>query len=183
MILHETETRNGHVMAVARAMMAAARTAPKGKGLDFMDIKTVTGEHISELACEMRAYGQRSGMNFFLRDAGNVEQSECVVLMGTAIGTMGLNCGYCGFPTCASKLEHPAIPCALNPGDLGIAIGSAASIAADNRIDNRILFSAGRAALDLGWLPGCTIAYGIVLSCTSKNPFFDRTAHKSVEGK
>ncbi|MCC8018334.1 MAG: DUF2148 domain-containing protein [Rikenellaceae bacterium] len=183
MILDEQETRSGQVLAVARAMMAAARTAPKGKGLDFMDIKTVTDEDLAALAYEMRAYGERSGMKFFLRDAGNVEQSECVVLLGTGIGVMGLNCGYCGFSTCAAKLECPTVPCALNPGDLGIAIGSAVSVAADNRIDNRILFSAGRAALNLGWLPGCTIAYGIVLSCTSKNPFFDRAAHKPEAGK
>lgn len=158
--------------------MAAARTAPKGKGTDRLEILTVCGEDLSILAREMRRYSERSGYKFFLRDAGNVEQSDCVVLLGTSLGVMNLNCGYCGFPTCTQKLEFPAVPCAFNPGDLGIAIGSAVSVAADRRIDNRIMYSAGRSALDLGWLPECHIAYGIVLCCSGKNPYFDRTAHK-----
>ncbi|MCD7970957.1 MAG: DUF2148 domain-containing protein [Alistipes sp.] len=180
MIFTEQQTRHEQVLAVAKAMMAAARTAPKGKGIDRLEIRTVCGEELKTLADEMRAYGERSGYKFFLRDAGNVEQSECVVLIGTALGVMNLNCGFCGFATCEEKMCHPAIPCALNPGDLGIAIGSAAAIAADFRIDNRIMYSAGRSALDLGWLPKCRIAYGILLSCTAKSPYFDRQQQNPV---
>lgn len=174
MIINEQETRNQHTLSIAHAMMAAARTAPKGKGIDRLEIKAVYGDDLGRLAAEMRAYSEHSGFKFFLRDAGNVEQAECVVLIGTSLGVLNLNCGYCGFATCTQKMEFPAIPCAFNPGDLGIAIGSAVSVAADNRIDNRILYSAGRSALDLGLMPQSKIAYGIVLSCTSKNPFFDR---------
>ncbi|MCD8071619.1 MAG: DUF2148 domain-containing protein [Alistipes sp.] len=178
MLLDEKQARNQTVLDIAGQMMAAARTAPKGKGSDRLEIITVSGEDLGLLAAEMRRYSERSGYKFFLRDAGNVQQSECVVLLGTSLGVMNLNCGYCGFATCAEKLEYPPVPCAFNPGDLGIALGSAVSVAAERRIDNRIMYSAGRSALDLDWLPGCRIAYGIVLSCTGKNPFFDRTAHK-----
>lgn len=42
-------------------------------------------------------------------------------------------------------------------------------------IDNRIMFTAGKAALELGCFPGTVkVAYGIPLSATGKNPFFDR---------
>ncbi len=58
--------------------------------------------------------------------------------------------------------------------DLGIAVGSAAKTAQIHNADNRILFTAGVAALSLHLLPDCTCAYGIPLSVTGKNIFFDR---------
>lgn len=178
MVIREEEARHEHVMEVAKAMMAAARTAPKGKGIDRLTIIAVDGEQKQQLADEMRRYSERSGFKFFLRDALNVEQSSAVVIIGTSFGEFALNCGFCGFATCAEKAAHPAIPCAFNTNDLGIAVGSAASVAADYRIDSRIMYSVARAALDLGMLPDCKAAFGIVLSCEGKNPFFDRTAHK-----
>lgn len=174
MILDEKDTRHETVMETARAMMAAARTAPKGRGVDRLEIRVAHGEELARLAAEMRVVGERAEMAFFLRDADNMEQAEAVILIGTTFGAFGLNCGYCGFETCAEKERHPAIPCAINTGDLGIAIGSAVSLAADRRIDSRVMYSAGKAALSLGLLPGCGAAFGILLSCTSKNPFFDR---------
>lgn len=178
MVFNEKQTCHEQVLAVARQMMAAARTAPKGKGIDKLEIIAVDGDDKQRLADEMRRYSERTGIKFFLRDALNVEQSEVVVVIGTSYGIFNLNCGFCGFATCTEKEEHPQIPCVLNTNDLGIAIGSAAAVAADQRIDNRVMYSVARAALDLGMLPGCSAAFGIVLSCEGKNPFFDRTAHK-----
>ncbi|MGB4438846.1 MAG: ferredoxin domain-containing protein [Sedimentibacter sp.] len=58
---------------------------------------------------------------------------------------------------------------------MGIAIGSAASIAMDERVDNRIMHSVGIAAADLKLLGEETkIVYGIPLYIGSKNVFFDR---------
>ena len=174
MIRNELETRTEQVLSVARAMMAAARTAPKGRGVDNIEVVTISGGDLDALAAQMRDHAERSGMAFFVRDAGNVEQSEAVVLIGTHIEAMGLNCGFCGFPTCAEKNKYEGVPCTFNSNDMGIAIGSAAAIAADNSIDSRVMYSIGKAALELGWLPQCGAAFGIVLSCTSKSPFFDR---------
>ena len=65
--------------------------------------------------------------------------------------------------------------CVFNVTDLGIAVGSAVSIAADNRIDNRVMYSAGKGALKAGMLPpDVRIAYGIPLSISSKSIYFDR---------
>jgi uncharacterized ferredoxin-like protein len=44
-------------------------------------------------------------------------------------------------------------------------------------MDNRVMFSIGRACLDLRWFDETVKqALGIPLSVTGKNPFFDRTA-------
>ncbi len=66
------------------------------------------------------------------------------------------------------------VPCAVNSVDLGIAIGSMVATAADLRVDTRVMFSVGWAAMHLNWLPGCQAAYGVPVSASSKNPFFDR---------
>ena len=65
--------------------------------------------------------------------------------------------------------------CAFNLSDLGIAVGSAVSLAADNRVDNRVMYSAGRGAVELGLLPDkIRVCYGIPLHATSKSIYFDR---------
>jgi len=66
------------------------------------------------------------------------------------------------------------VPCALNTMDVGIAVGSACATAADLRVDTRVMFSAGLAAQQLGWLPECRSVLAIPVSAASKNPFFDR---------
>jgi uncharacterized ferredoxin-like protein len=63
------------------------------------------------------------------------------------------------------------------PGDLGIAVGSAVSVASQARADNRILYTLGLAAVKLQVLgPEVRFALGIPLTATAKNPFFDRKA-------
>ncbi len=79
------------------------------------------------------------------------------------------------------KDEFPEVPCAVNTVDVGIAIGSACSVAADHRVDSRVMFSVGCAAIELGMMPGCTSVYGIPISSTSKNPFFDRVSKTPVQ--
>ena len=180
MLINERQNRRERLLKVAEAMATAARTAPKGKGLDIIEILTVADEHIAELSAEMIKYSEKSGLKFFLRDAENILQAEAVILIGTKTKTHGLNCGYCGFPTCEEKLLHEEIPCSLNSVDVGIAIGSACATAADMRVDSRVMFSAGRAAQELGWMPGCSNIYGIPISCSSKNPFFDRRTTRPI---
>ena len=92
------------------------------------------------------------GMKFFLRDAENILNAECVLLIGTHEQAQGLKCGHCGYATCGSRKE--GVPCAINSVDVGIAIGSAGATAADYRVDTRVMFSAGLAAQRLNWLEG-----------------------------
>lgn len=174
MITNERDTRKERVLNAANAMMTAARTAPKGKGYDIIEIKLVTDEDIQTLSEAMLKYSEKTGMMFITRDAENILHSDAVVLIGTKQKIHNLNCAYCGFSTCEEKLKHTDVPCSLNSVDVGIAIGSACAAATDARVDTRVMFSAGRVALELGWMSGCSNVYGIPLSCTSKNPFFDR---------
>lgn len=46
MIQNERDCRHEHVLDVARQMMTAARTAPKGKGIDVLEAALVTGEDL-----------------------------------------------------------------------------------------------------------------------------------------
>ena len=172
MIQNERASRHEHVLDVARQMMTAARTAPKGKGVDIIEIAMVTGDDLKVLSDKMVAMVEEHGMKFFLRDAANILQAECVIIIGTREQVQGLNCGHCGYPTCAGRPE--GVPCAVNSVDVGIAIGSACATAADLRVDTRVMFSAGLAAQQLAWLPGCRSVYAIPVSASTKNPFFDR---------
>ncbi|NLT03019.1 MAG: ferredoxin [Bacteroidales bacterium] len=177
MIQNETELRQGSVLEAGRRMLTAARTAPKGKGKDNLILLLVDGPELAQLADYMDASVERHGRQFFHRDALNIRQAMAVVIMGTTLSNMGLNCGYCGFSTCEAKDKAGDLPCAFPLNDLGIALGSACATAADLRVDTRVMFSAGAAAMEMGWLgPDCKAAYAIPLSVTGKNPFFDRVS-------
>ena len=173
MIQNERDIRSELVMQAARQMMIAARTAPKGKGIDIIEMALVAGDDKCRLSDEMLKIAAEKDMKFFLRDSDNILQADVVMIIGTRQQSQGLNCTYCGFATCASK---PAgTPCAINSVDLGIAVGSACAKAADLRVDTRVMFSAGLAAQRLEMLGAdCTCVMAIPVSATSKNPFFDR---------
>lgn len=174
MIIDERDTRHERVIQAANAMMTAARTAPKGKGFDMVEIKLITDEDIQTLSTAMLAYSEKTGMMFITRDAQNILHAEAILLIGTRQKIHNLNCGYCGYPTCQEKEKHPTVPCSLNAVDVGIAIGSACAAATDARIDTRVMFSVGRVAKEIGWMSDCSNVYGIPMNCSSKNPFFDR---------
>jgi len=180
-IIHEQEQREEMILRVAASMMAAARTAPKGRGIDNLAIAVLQKEGIREVSEKLKEMGNREdGPGFFLRDAENILLAQAMVVIGTRIEPMQLTpCGLCGFSGCAEKNEHPNHPCTFNTGDLGIAIGSAVSVAMDNRVDNRIMFSVGMALLEMGTLGAdVKIIYGIPLSVSGKSPFFDRKSKK-----
>ena len=172
MIHNERDTRKEMIREAAKQIMAAARTAPKGKGVDIIEIVTLTDDDLLSLASHMRKEGEKRGMMFFLRDAGNIEQADAVILIGTKRYPLGLNCAYCGAKTCAENPQEA--PCAINSIDVGIAIGSACSKAADMRIDTRVMFSAGATAQTLNLLPDCKQVIALALSVSAKSPFFDR---------
>jgi len=178
MIQNERDIRKELVMEVAHRMMTAARTAPKGKGVDIIEIAVVTGDDIQRLSKELINLHQETGMKFLLRDSDNLYSADAVLILGTMQKVQGLNCAHCGFDTCEGKPD--LVPCAINSVDLGIAIGSACATATDMRIDTRVMFSAGLAAQRLGMLGECKCVMAIPMSASSKNPFFDRKPKESV---
>lgn len=172
----EETLRTQTLKQVAGLMLTAARTAPKAKGIDNIQIALVESQTIEMISDKMKEIGENCDNPAFLRDAENILHATIMVIIGTKISTIGLKkCGHCGFENCSEKEKHPNFPCTFNTGDLGIAIGSAVSIAMDNRVDNRIMYTVGHAIIELGLLgKDVKIAYGIPLSSSSKNPFFDR---------
>jgi len=176
-IKFESDVRENVLIRTAEKMVTAARTAPKAKGIDNLVAAIVTGETIKLIADKLKELvGEGKGPEYFIRDAENILNSKVVVLLGTGIKVTGIKyCGYCGFSDCEEKSKHPEFPCAMNTGDLGIAVGSAVSVAMDERVDNRIMHSVGIAAADLHLLgEEIKIVYGIPLFVGSKNIFFDR---------
>lgn len=164
------------IEAVAALMCAAARTAPKAKGIDNLSTLVVTGKDMQKLSAEMRRVAKEENIGFFERDADNVDASQAIVILGQRPVQLGIPvCGYCGFADCADNVKKGGV-CAMSAGDLGIAISSAAAVAGMHHIDNRIMFSIGRAALNLKLFKNdnVTIAYGIPLSVKGKSPYFDR---------
>ncbi len=175
MIYSKSDIESKTALSIAELMAVAARTAPKGRGTDNLEIIVVDGKDKDLISEELRAITSRNGADFFARDANCLDQSQVILLLGTSISQMACpDCGFCGHKDCEENVTNNGV-CAFGPGDLGIAIGSAISIAADHRCDNRVMFSAGRAALNLNlFSKDVTIAYGIPLSISGKSPFFDR---------
>jgi len=175
MIITSQEIEERGVERIADMMCVAARTAPKGKGIDNLVTLILNGQDKEQLSAEMRRIAQETAMQFFERDANCVDKAALVVLLGQKVKPMGVKpCGYCGYADCAECAQGTGV-CAISIGDLGIALGSAVNAASLYHADNRVMFSAGKAAVNIGLLgEGVKVAYGIPLSISGKSPFFDR---------
>jgi len=176
MVITGAEAEKKAVIATAEKMCAAARTAPKAKGLDYIHTAVLTDDDIKRLADKMKEQSEETGLGFLMRDAGNVLSSDAVVLIGTTYQQRGLGefCSLCNFKGCEKSSAAGAV-CVFDPMDLGIALGSAVAVAADCRIDNRIMFSAGKAAVALGLMPdGVDCVMAVPLSAHGKSVYFDR---------
>jgi len=160
---------------VAEFMAVAARTAPKAKGRDNLEIVTIDDEkEKTKLIEKMKEIGKKNNRPSCIRDADNIKDVEQIVIIATKVEPLGLNCGFCGFKTCEELTKNKAL-CAYSSMDVGIALGSAAALASKFHVDNRIMYSIGKAAIEADMLgKDCKIAIGIPLSATGKNPFFDR---------
>ena len=160
---------------VAAMMAAAARTAPKTRGIDNIKVVAIDDENTKQkLINEMKRIAQSEDRPSFARDAGNILASPVIVVIGVQSNPASLDCGFCGNATCAALKGNDGV-CSFNSMDLGIAACSAAGIAAAFHIDTRLMFSIGKASLALNLFgEGVRQALGIPLSVTGKSPFFDR---------
>ena len=98
-----------------------------------------------------------------MRDAANVDKAVALVLVGSRPLYMELDCGMCGAETCdLARAEDKN--CIYPLVDLGIALGSGVSMAAEQGLDNRVMYSIGLAALRTGLFaadPGVRCAVGV----------------------
>ena len=169
------------IIQVAAMMEIAARTAPKSRGEDFVEIKTIAGRTVKDLADAMIKFGKEKNKSNFDRDAANVAASRAVVIIGLKSSTsLRLDCGACGYPDCDAfnRAEQVDVDflgpiCSYRLIDLGIAVGSAVKTAQMFNVDNRIMYRIGVAARWMG-LVDWDYILGIPLSATGKNIYFDR---------
>ncbi len=168
------------VAFVGELMALSARTAPKAVGQDFIEARVLSDSERVALGNDMIGIGRERGIQGFERDGQNVLGSDAVLLVGLLPHKgAGLNCGACGYSSCAEFNEESfsgdfrGPNCFLRALDLGIALGSAASTASLHNVDNRIMYRIGVSALRLG-MSKCNAVHGIPLSASGKNIFFDR---------
>lgn len=178
MIYTSIEMEEKALLQTAAKMCAAARTAPKATGVDIIYTLVLTGDEKEQLAQKMDEIGERDfadqGEAWYKRDARNVRGAQAIVLVGAKRSVRGIGkCGYCGFGDCAGCIKAGAT-CAFVTMDLGIALSSAMSIAADDRVDNRAMMSIGKAAEEMNYIDEDIFWQGIPLSIAGKNIFFDR---------
>ena len=153
MLIRSQDAEREGALSIARLMMVAARTAPKAGGRDSIVTAILDGEDKEKLAGEMERVGRERKLPGRIRDSGNVRGSELVVLIGVK---------YVEGTSKELKLV-----------DLGIAVSSAAKIAADLNADNRIMRSIGDVADSLRLLEA-DYSLGIPISISGKSIYFDR---------
>jgi len=171
---------------VAKLMAAAARTAPKGGGKDFLEIVVIEAEDdLKRIAEKMREYAPNSTNEpYWLRDAANIEGAQALVLIGLAQShAAGYDCCGCGYPSCKDfeknrnfqekDLGYGGPHCVMRMMDIGVALCSAAKTASLLNVDNRIQQRVGAAARALGMIQADAVM-GIPVGIYGKNIFFDR---------
>jgi uncharacterized ferredoxin-like protein len=170
------------IVTVAKLMMIAAETAPKGRGENFITSTMLEGESLQKMGQEMIKYGEDNNKKLFVRDGNNILNSQACVLIGLkSTNPLGLNCGACGYPSCDELKQHYPKEgqdfngplCIIRALDLGIALGSAVKTAGIHNIDNRIMYRVGVLARKLNLIEA-DIVMGIPLSVSGKSIFFDR---------
>ena len=147
MIKKMEDAERDTALRVADLMAAAARTAPKASGKDKVVTVIVAGDDMMALADETEKAGKEYGEDFFIRDANNVRNSHCVVVIGVVSEPFGIgNCGMCGFKNCGEMRKTGAV-----------------------------MYSVGRGAVRMGLFPDdVRVAYAIPLYTGSKSIYFDR---------
>jgi uncharacterized ferredoxin-like protein len=190
------DLRADTVVQVAKLMAAAAITAPKSGGQLFLQGKPNFMEAVivddadtkSRIADWLRARGKERREAIWFRDAEVAVSVDAILFVGLAPNWYPPNydCGACGYATCAeflhetkslrdesAELEFAGPTCNLRDIDLGIAVGSAAKMAALHSIDCRCQTRAVVAARKLGVITA-HVGVALSLSMTHKAIGFDR---------
>lgn len=170
----------GAIKIAIQLMALSARTAPKGKGEDFLALEVLSGRRLRKLGEAMVEYGKEIDDPYYVRDGKSVLASQALLLLGLKDPKpVGLNCGGCGLERCIIPedvrefRDFKAPVCMIRLLDLGIAIGSAVKTASIHNLDNRVMYRAGVIARREGMIDA-DVVMGIPVSATGKSPYFDR---------
>ncbi|MBU1077879.1 MAG: ferredoxin [Spirochaetes bacterium] len=170
MLYHEEELENEGIKYALSLLAGAIKTAPKSKGINTLQTIVLTDKDKDRIADEM----QKNEKTAFQRDSINLKKAQAVILIGVKTLHIGLDCGMCRHKDCNESKEKNGL-CIFNLTDLGIALGSLVSSASQMKIDNRIMYTIGFTAKNMGFFEKeYDIIMGIPLSYNHKNIFFDR---------
>ncbi|MFC2092055.1 DUF2148 domain-containing protein [Elusimicrobiota bacterium] len=166
---------NESIKTIAGFMQIAATTAPKTRGINNIITKILKDDEVIKLADDMINTGKKTQRpHTFQRDSDSIRSCTCIFIAGTLKKSLGLDCSFCGYSDCRHA-DQNSILCSYNSCDLGIAIGSAVATANRFHIDNRIMYTIGYTAVRTNIFDEqVSMALGVPLSATGKNPFFDR---------
>ena len=109
MLIKGKELDKDSLHQVAQLMCLAARTAPKGGGVDTITTAVVSKDTKDRLAAEMRKIGEEHSMKAYFLNSEEVDESECVVLIGATLKRYLIKtCNFCGFDGCKEnrKANH-----------------------------------------------------------------------------
>lgn len=175
---------------VAHLMAAAARTAPKGGGKDFLEITVIDNdEDLKRIADKMAEYAPDSTNEaYWRRDADNIANCQALLLVGLAKSNLaGYDCGACGYASCKEfeknrqmndrPMGYGGPHCVMRMIDIGCALSSAAKTASLLNVDNRVQQRVGAAARALGLIEA-DVVMGIPVGVYGKSIFHDRQAKK-----
>jgi len=167
-------------------MALAARTAPKGKGTDMLEIRVLAKKDMKKLAARLEKLGKEKDIGFFLRmqEPRRLGRLCPYRLPGRRSRRHQLRrlrvCDCADFTKALRKKSKRETPFA------GPTASSAWPTSASRSVQqsrpprfitwtNRVMYSGGVAARDLClFSKDCTVVYAIPLSATGKNIFFDR---------
>lgn len=184
-VFQSPQAESEAILTAAKLILAAVTTSPKTRGISSLTSAILQGEEQAQLAQAMEDQfnNKNHKLNFLRRDAQSMRQSAAVLLIGVK-GTRPkkpedpINCGACGFSTCGEFLQAAKKKggdfvgplCIFPVLDLGVALGVPTKMAAAMNIDNRLMYSAGAAAMNLGILDADLIL-ALPLSVSPKNIF------------
>ncbi|MEM1578479.1 MAG: DUF2148 domain-containing protein [Archaeoglobaceae archaeon] len=181
--MNERNFADEAVKIAAYLMAESARTAPKSRGIDDIEILYIGKGELEKIAKKMEEFASED--KDFLRDANSLRKARGVLLIGVRGGkSLGINCGACGFGNCAEfekaekkELKFRGPNCVFKIVDLGIALGSSVKLSALLGVDTRIMYRVAVAAKKLG-ITQSDVAFAIPIASEGKNPFFDRTTQR-----
>ncbi len=93
------------LLEAAKEMALVARTAPKGRGRDQLHIVILTDDDKDALADRMNRIGEKEDIDFFQRDAQNLNSAPVILLLGTECSPLEVpHCGFCGLDNCQKNI-------------------------------------------------------------------------------
>ena len=84
-MISSDEAELNAIRQVANLMCAAARTAPKGRGIDNLVTAIVEGEEKNDIARKMLELARENNVQGFARDATGIRFAQVLVLIGTKV--------------------------------------------------------------------------------------------------